>query len=894
MRRPQHSQPTGRAPGDGLGARRGRHVRFRARLAAFAGAALACTALTCAALGGWPPAAAAQEPEEQQTPTVPPQVPAPSPDSPTRGRLDLNRATLAEIRTLPVPPEVAQAIYDFRTYNRYFASIYDVAEVPGVTPSMLETLRPLVATLPPDSKDETFQRWDAAFRQVQRFLSQEGAREEVADEYLDLLRDPRNINEMNLFDLMSFQNVSPVDAVAILKSRERSGQVENERQLRSSDGLSYWGFRNLRDYVVYQDPLSRGQLRGDVQFVSFNTPYIGDDKDLLTEPLPQTTPLDYDSGTPWGIKGLDAPNPAIGTKVRLRLGSQWRGGFMTFRQVGEKHLAETVKGFASWRSLKTRTIGIDRAVIGSYRLALGQGLVMDNSDYFVARKNGYGYNVRPRSVFGDLSRTQEFALRGAAAELHAGPLRGVAFFSRDKKDALVNPDGSLNRMIVMQPRFENYELQAMSTQSGTPFGLRRDAFRETLYGGALQGHLWTGTYLGVHGYEARYDEPWNPDINGLVPAGSSGQSLLQGRDRELYTAYDSRQLGTFRRVFGAEFQTVFQNVALQGEYAKLDTNPQDGLDGLLGAAPEAYTVNAYVQYENLNFQVLWRDYDVGFDNPYARPFSEDSRYEQTLLEDPFRVQNPLLSWIGTDTPQNKAERGLYASMRYQVTRSFTITGLEYDQWTREADGQDQRRWVARLEYAPIFPLRFRLRQRFSSRGEMIEEDVRRFKGWDTRLEAIARLSGYDQMHFLYVTGKTQFAPRPRLSGPAEAGPSGSYDGSPLGTAASPGQALFGGLEHNVNDRLRFLFYSGIYDGAFYTFEDNEFFFLDGTAFRNFIMMQSRFSDSTMMRFKLTHDRQMSRSNVDIRQYGNEYGTWYEGDDVRQKYTAFRLQLDYTF
>lgn len=50
----------------------------------------------------------------------------------------------------------------------------------------------------------------------------------------------------------------------------------------------------------------------------------------------------------------------------------------------------------------------------------------------------------------------------------------------------------------------------------------------------------------------------------------------------------------------------------------------------------------------------------------------------------------------------------------------------------------------------------------------------------------------------------------------------------------------------------------------------------------------------MMRLKVTHDRPMTRTNVDIRQYGNVYGTWYEGDNVRRRSTAFRLQLDYTF
>lgn len=801
-------------------------------------------------------------------------------------RLDLNRATREEIAALPIAPDVAQAIWEYRTYVRYFRSIYDVAEVDGVTPEILATLRPLVSTMPPPARDEAVERYDASFRQVQQFLSQEGAREELADEYLDLLRDPRDINTMDLLDLQSFQNVSPVDAVAILKARGRAGRIENERQLRSSDGLSYWGFRNLRDFVLYEEANRPGEVHGDAQFLSFDRPYRLDEADMLTEPLPGTTPGDFDNGTAWGRRGLDSPNPAVGLKLRLRLGRRWKGGVLTFRNVGKEHFSETVKGFASWQARGKRRVQLDRAIVGHYRVALGQGLVMDNTDFFLPRKTGYGYNTRPRSILGDLTRSQEFSLRGAAVQGHAGPIYGTGFVSHDKKDGIVNPDGTLNRYVVMAPRFENHELEAMNTITGIRFGLRRDAFRETLYGGNLQAHLWTGTYVGVLGYEARYDKPWDPDIDTIVPA--SNQDLLEARDAEIFAAYDSRQLGDFRRVLGAEFQTVYANVALQGEYAKLDTNPADGLDGMFSAAPEAYTVNAYMQWEDLNVQVLWRDYDVGFDNPYARAFSEDQRYDQTLLGDPFRLQNPLLSYLASGTAQMKPERGLYANMRYRVSRTFTISALEFDDW-RRTDGQNGRRYVARVDWAPIFPLRFQLRQRVSSRGEQVDQDVRRFRGWETRLGVQARLSGFDTVELLYSNGKTEFAPRPRLGGSAEPG-----QGNPLAEAGSLGQAMVGVLEHNFNDGLQVQFGTLVYDGFVYWFEDNEFLLLDGNGLRNYFVVRSRIGDSMVFRFKAAHDRPFTKTGVDIRQFNDPFQFPFEGDRVRATFASFRLQLDYTF
>jgi hypothetical protein len=330
---------------------------------------------------------------------------------------------------------------------------------------------------------------------------------------------------------------------------------------------------------------------------------------------------------------------------------------------------------------------------------------------------------------------------------------------------------------------------------------------------------------------------------------------------------------------------VYQNVALQGEYAKLDSNPKNGIGGLLSDAPEAFLVNAYVQYADFNVLALYRDYDLGFDNPYARGFSQDSRYEQTLVDAPFRLTEPLLSDLELYTPQMKPEQGFFLTTRYRVSRTLTINGLEYDTWKRQSDGQEQQRYTARLEYAPIFPLRFRLRQRFSSRSEQGIEDVRKFRSWDTRLEVRVRLSGFDELRMLYSTTNVEFASRPRLSEiPVDPTPNDTSDnGEPYGQAASPAQALQVALVHNVNDDLMFQISSQVYQGFLWNFEDNEFVLLDNTGFRNWIMVRSRLGDRLMLRAKLTTDRYQPKTNV------TRIATEDRGGE-----NSFRLQLDYTF
>ncbi len=61
------------------------------------------------------------------------------------------------------------------------------------------------------------------------------------------------------------------------------------RQLRSASGVTYWGFRNLRDFIRYDDPEgTKTRFSGDYQFRVYNTPYTLDDYDALTENVQAT------------------------------------------------------------------------------------------------------------------------------------------------------------------------------------------------------------------------------------------------------------------------------------------------------------------------------------------------------------------------------------------------------------------------------------------------------------------------------------------------------------------------------------------------------------------------------------------------------------------------------
>lgn len=75
----------------------------------------------------------------------PPPAAAPWPDM----RLDVNRATAAELNALPgLGPALAERIAADRAAAGPFASVDDLARVPGIGPAKIERVRPLVVAEP--------------------------------------------------------------------------------------------------------------------------------------------------------------------------------------------------------------------------------------------------------------------------------------------------------------------------------------------------------------------------------------------------------------------------------------------------------------------------------------------------------------------------------------------------------------------------------------------------------------------------------------------------------------------------------------------------------------------------------------------------------------------------
>jgi hypothetical protein len=573
---------------------------------------------------------------------------------------------------------------------------------------------------------------------------------------------------------------------------------------------------------------------------------------------------------------------------------------------------ETMKGYAALADLPARRtpfgqLRLHQAVVGTFTAAFGQGLIMDATDFFQARRTGYGYSVRPIGLHVDISRSEEYTLRGAGVEASLGPLRGTFFYSRANKDAVLNPaDSSFNAYLRMVPRLSDEFMAgvrhdiasgALSGGDARYYLPMRGVMDERIKGGNLRLVLSPGASLGITGVQmvthnnltsSPRAQRWNPTDTTLI----ARLDKTDARDSEINAGYNSMALGNYRRVWGGDGQAVWRNLAVGGEYAKLESSGDPSAwRRIMSSGPEAWTAHAYVQYENLTALALYRDYDLGYDNPYNRAFSEDSRFEQTLLDgNAFYLNNPYWAQLGRWTPSPKAERGWYFTTRYQVNRQLTVTGLEYDTWRRVADAADMKRLSLRAEYRPIFPLRLRIRQSASSRDAARPADIRNYRQWDTRLELLANLSAFDQLRLLYSTSNVMFAARGRLSGPASGG---DVQADTTAQRGIPGRALQGTFTHNFNPFTSITVSAQLYDGFLWNYEDNEFVVVDGKGFRNWFMVRSRLSDNLSWRLKWTTDHSLARTYVDIRRYGGLVDPTPDAANARGDFSSYRLQLDYS-
>ncbi|MCK4642854.1 helix-hairpin-helix domain-containing protein [bacterium] len=786
---------------------------------------------------------------------------------PFEGLVDLNNTDFDAVMSLPISEELAMNIWKYREFHSYFDSFYDLMKVEGMDVASFLSLKSVVYIKAHKEENYTTQRLQSLYYILANQSDEEGIQEGVTDEWTDFLLTPFNINIGNYAMFLNFPNVSPVDAYSISMKLKDTGSISSMRSLRNTQGLSSYGYRNLRNFVTYSDNEYDERLHFFGQVYFDTSPYLDDEKEMLAAVIEKydTESADHIQDAAF-LRNYLETKPALMTKLRLRkslpkFGKEIKLGGLMSRAYGDDFdITKNSKIF-----LEYRLDDKNKIVFGDFRLAFGHGLIMENSDFYSPRKTGFGFSKRITGLIGDTSRTDEFKMRGVAAEMNLGPISTVLFYSDDKKDALLNADGSVFSYIVNKPALSNEHLETLneianeiangaSFEDIDPANIEEyifpsvDVLHEKNVGGHLRFNLYEGNYVAFTGYHAMYDRHFER----VEDAEEFGQyidpeeddyaeKLLPLANNEIFYMYDS-QGEKSRTVMGGELGLNIANISFLGEYGKL-------ING-----GDAVVMSLFTQYNSFYILALYRDIDVDFDNPYSRPFAENPKFNDTFFEKAsYKFLNPFFGNVFYQSPGSQPEQGFYLETRFQLSRNLTISRAYIDLWRRKADNRPSLRFQGDLEYRPIFALRINFKQKFLW-NKLDNSDARSVSNSsETTIRIRGRLSQYDQLGFEYMYTYTNLPPYPYLSNPAEA----NIDNMVVGS-----EKLFGHLytvtysrhfTKTFDLRMDITFWDSP-SSSMWDWEDTNIDFMSGRGYKFWFVLTDWLSPNVNVKFKFWYKK----------------------------------------
>jgi len=841
--------------------------------------------------------------------------------------IDLNKAEIKDLEKLPITERQAKAIYDYRTYNSFFSSVYDLRKIPEINQSTLNKIKPLVIVSHYDDLDEVAQRRKQIYYLIERLGSSEGFQEGVSDIWEDYLMTPRNVNKMNFANLLNMPNVSPIDAAAILKKRALGENISNYRDLRKTPGISHYGATNLKNYIYYHNKNKTNRLYWDYQFKFIDNPYGEDQEGMFKEMMhDQNATVQHKNLTYWGYFDMGHSQPELTNKIRIRYNNQIKFGFLNYTRKGEKNIFETdseeilkdSKFFLNYQS-NPNILGDDQLKFysGNYRAAFGEGLVLENSDFFSSRKTGYGFSKRISGLTADLSRTDEYALRGGAIQWNNKYFSSSILYSSDKKDAFVYLDENGNPIkdegkykvfsyATSTRRFSNNEIKKAedffrSEMGGTiKLAPRKNFIDEKIIGGHFSVSPFIGTNLGMTFYNAIYDNAFfevpdnQADLCNLLIRSQSNFNKYKINDTELmnlYSTKNSKYKRDYRRIIGYNWTTVLNNTSFSGEYAELSV---DGSDFKIGDDPKAIILSSYSQFENLYFVTLYRDYDLDFDNPYSNAFAEHHRFDDTLLDKyAHTLTNPLLQDDYINSSQAQAEKGIYIETRYKFSKYLTLNKTYLDIWERKSDHRYTTRFQGELDFRPIYQLSLRLKYKNQVNRYNDDADRSVSKTNETTCKVRTYLSNRDMISLEYRYLSVWFPPYPYLTN----NPNPDGDNIAEATTLTHGDYVSADYTHNFTENLKLqggciLWYgNGV---SHWDWEDIEIDFLGEQGTKFWFSFHDKISNNLYLTLKYKIKNYKTKE-LEFRNWANNSNDpIYVYKNVNRNDTAVRLQLDWKF
>ena len=799
-------------------------------------------------------------------------------------KININDFKHDQLKEIPISENKINAIINYLQYANNISTIYQLLEIDEINSYDLNILKKYIYIGEANISDFIKNQKMSSYK-LEYWFSSDGNQESLSDIWLDRFFSPKNINKMSYDEVYSLPNVSPIDAVGIMRQKER-GEIRGTFELKNSPGLSYYGYKNILDFIKFQDQKDQG-----LHF-RYST---------LIKTLPITNNPDEEGNSDIIINNNDNPE----TLHRLTVfGNNFKLGMLFYQNMGEIEGVHTKKFSISFDDINFKSIGIPvygKHIIGNYNVVFGQGVIMETTDYFSPRRTGYGFTKRAEGISSDLSRSSQYLMQGIASQYvldlsESSNIRFTQFISMHSRDAIINEDGSFCSLITMQPRLE----WGFNQNQDKIYHPLTASVNELTFGGNVRFSPTLSSSIGFTFYESLYDRVLDASRNqilGTILGGDDpgysgdeyyGNYITNSADPEIEAMYSSSGTSdiwdealSYRRIMGFDFSTVYKNLAIQGEYGEIfnDSNFK------FGRGPSALVVNSYLQFDNFNLLLLYRNYDIDYDNPYQRSFSNYQRYKTSIFEDTYWLEDPVYGFLYSGNPQPQAEEGFYIASRYQIARNL-VTTLNWDTWNRKADNSKYYRIVSTFDWRPVFNYRFKIRQKWQARGDFNIAHPSPYYSRETRVTARLRLSSYNSVELLYSNGNTTFSPRPRLTNNSMMGE------TMVGDVGSPDESIGFSFIHNASSNFKIKF-GGLYvNGFLWYVEDSDFrvFSEDSGAFHSWVSFRMIASNNLTMNFKVSNTKQFTSTTIKEAQSSND--TWVQNPTTNNEGLDFRVQLDY--
>lgn len=436
---------------------------------------------------------------------------------------------------------------------------------------------------------------------------------ELADQLMDRLDDPIDLNRTNATELGSLHLLSDIEINAILQHIKKYGKFISIYELQTVDGLDLATLELIRPFVTIsgegRSPIKLGIMlkQGKSEWFARTQIKIQQQRGFLGRD-PFNSPYHYPNGNPLPDVGDPAVMDSLRKNNKVYLGSPWKVytryrfqyrrnlsfGITAEKDEGEEFFKGTQKqGFDFYSAhLFLRDIGPFKAVaLGDFQAQFGQGLTFSSGLSF-ARKSAYTMNItkNAQGLAPYTSVNENQFLRGAGVTMDLGKrLEGTAFISKKKYDANVVAGtdtafgGDADLVTFSSFQEDGYHRTFRELD-------KKNILDEFIYGGHL-------TYRG---------QGWT--VGATAAQVSFGHELLKTRIYP-YNQFDFQGKGN--TTYGLDWNVPFRNVIWFGEAARSANGGLAGLSGVLVALDK-----------RLSLALLYRNLQRDFHGLYSSAFSE--------------------------------------------------------------------------------------------------------------------------------------------------------------------------------------------------------------------------------------------------------------------------------